>query len=274
MKKARVRFSKYMQYLYLIGVMALGFMTIIATGEGGDGDNNNTNQNNTPLSSLLFPNDNIWNTAVDALPVDVNSSKYITAIGSNEPVHPDFGSGLWEGGPTGIPFTTVSANQERVNVVFDYADESDPGPYPIPPDAPIEGGSNSDGDRHVLVIDRDNCILYELYYAFPQPDNSWTAGSGAIFDLNSNALRPAGWTSADAAGLPILPGLVRYEEVASGAITHALRFTAPQTRKAYIWPARHDASNLTGDHCPPMGQRFRLKLVSISPVSLKMYRLF
>jgi hypothetical protein len=146
-----------------------------------------------------------------------------------------------------------------VNVDFDYAEESDPGPYPIPADAPIEGGDLSSGDRHVLVLDRDACILYELYAAYPQPDGSWEAGSGAVFDFNSNALRPAGWTSADAAGLPILPGLVRYEEVASGEIQHALRFTAPQTRQAYVWPARHFASNLTDAAYPPMGMRFRLK---------------
>jgi len=259
MKKPRNGFIKSLRYVSLIGVIALGFMTIIATGGGGDGDNNNAIQNNKSLPCPLFPHDNIWNTAVDTLPVDVNSSKYITTIGSDEPVHADFGSGLWQGGPIGIPFTTVPADQEKVNVVFDYDDESDPGPYPIPFDALIEGGPDSDGDRHVLVMDRDNCILYELYYAFPQSDGSWTAGSGAIFDLNSNGLRPAGWTSADAAGLPILPGLVRYEEVASCEITHALRFTAPQTRKEYIWPARHYASHLTGIQYPPMGQRFRLK---------------
>ncbi|MCD6291496.1 MAG: cellulase family glycosylhydrolase, partial [Anaerolineae bacterium] len=136
---------------------------------------------------------------------------------------------------------------------------SDPGPYPIPPDAPIEGGRGSDGDRHVLIVDRDHCMLYELYDAWPQPDGSWHAGSGAIFDLNSNALRPAGWTSADAAGLPILPGLVRYDEVAAGEIRHAIRFTAPRTRKAYVWPARHYASDLTAGRYPPMGQRFRLR---------------
>jgi hypothetical protein len=211
------------------------------------------------LDCRLFPANNIWNTPVDTLPVDVNSSKYINTIGADDYVHADFGSGLWEGGPIGIPFTTVPGGQEKVDVTFDYDDESDPGPYPIPADAPIEGGSGSDGDRHVLVVDRDNCILYELYYAFPQPDGSWTAGSGAIFDLKSNDLRPAGWTSADAAGLPILPGLVRYEEVAAGEINHAIRFTAPQTRKKYIWPARHYASHLTGSQYPPMGQRFRLK---------------
>ena len=207
----------------------------------------------------VFPDDNIWNTPVAGLPVDANSQSYITTIGASKGLHPDFGSGLYDGGPIGIPYTTVSGSQPKVSVVFDYADESDPGPYPIPIDAPIEGGSQSTGDRHVLVVDTGNCILYELYSAYPQSDGSWQAGSGAIFDLRSNALRPSTWTSADAAGLPILPGLVRYDEVAAGEIKHAVRFTAPQTRNAFIWPARHRASSLTGQQYPPMGQRFRLK---------------
>jgi hypothetical protein len=208
----------------------------------------------------VFPADNIWNTPVDTLPVDANSAAYVTTIGANAPVHADFGSGLWEGGPIGIPYVDVQGTQPLVPVTFDSDDESDPGPYPIPPDAPIEGGADSDGDRHVLVVDRDHCMLYELYYAFPvDGGNAWTAGSGAIFDLSSHALRPETWTSADAAGLPILPGLVRYEEVAAGEIRHALRFTAPQTRRDYVWPARHYASNHTGTQYPPMGQRFRLK---------------
>lgn len=207
----------------------------------------------------LFPADNIWNTPVDTLPVHPNSDIFIATIGANRNVHPDFGSGLWEGGPIGIPYVDVPGDQARVAVSFTYDDESDPGPYPIPTDAPIEGGPASDGDRHVLVVERENCILYELFYAFPQADGSWQAGSGAIFDLNSHLLRPAGWTSADAAGLPILPGLVRYDEVAGGEINHALRFTAPQTRREYVWPARHFASNLTGEQYPPMGQRFRLR---------------
>jgi len=207
----------------------------------------------------VFPADNIWNAPVDTLPVDPNSDTYIATIGADKPVHPDFGSGLYEGGPIGIPFTTVPGTQPKVPVTFLYDDESDPGPYPIPPDAPIEGGPNSDGDRHMLVLDRDNCILYELFNVFPQADGSWRADSGAIFNLRSHALRPASWTSADAAGLPILPGLVRYDEVASGEIRHALRFTAPQTRRAFVWPARHLASRLTGTQYPPMGQRFRLR---------------
>ncbi|MFQ6101346.1 MAG: hypothetical protein ACE5OS_08950 [Anaerolineae bacterium] len=208
----------------------------------------------------IFPADNIWNTPVDTLPVDDSSAAYVATIGADDYVHADFGSGTWEGGPIGIPYVTVDSSQARVDVTFDYADESDPGPYPIPPDASIEGGSDSDGDRHVLVLERDNCILYELYDAWPQNGgSSWRAGFGAIFDLNSHALRPDGWTSADAAGLPILPGLVRYDEVAAGEIRHAIRFTAPQTRRAYVWPARHYASSLTGAQYPPIGQRFRLK---------------
>jgi hypothetical protein len=211
----------------------------------------------------VFPADNVWNTPVDALPVDANSDAYVAAIGAGSHVHADFGSGEWppgSGAPIGIPYVDVPANQIRVPVTFDYDDESDPGPYPIPPEAPIEGGPDSDGDRHVLVLDRDNCVLYELFYAFPEDGGSrWSAGSGAIFNLGSNALREDGWTSADAAGLPILPGLVRYDEVAAGEIRHALRFTAPRTRRAYVWPARHHASSLTGTQYPPMGQRFRLR---------------
>jgi hypothetical protein len=207
----------------------------------------------------VLPADNIWNTSVENLPVDPNSSAYISTIGATTGLHPDFGSGTWNGGPIGIPYTVVGGSQARVSITFDYADESDPGPYPIPSDAAIEGGSQSTGDRHVLVLDRDNCILYEIFSAYPQPDGSWQAGSGAVFNLRSNALRPRGWTSADAAGLPILPGLARYDEAASGEIRHALRFTAPQTRKEFIWPARHYASSLTAANDPPMGQRFRLK---------------
>jgi len=210
----------------------------------------------------VFPPDNIWNVRVDTLPVHPDSEAFIATIGADEPLHPDFGSGVWPPGsdsPVGIPITVVSGTQPLVPVTFYYAEESDPGPYPIPPDALVEGGPGSSGDRHVLVFDRDNCMLYELFDAWPHTEGSWEAGSGAIFDLTSHALRPEGWTSADAAGLPILPGLVRFEEVASGEIRHALRFTAPETRRAYVWPARHFASSLTGEQYPPMGQRFRLK---------------
>jgi len=211
----------------------------------------------------VFPADNIWNTPIDTLPVDADSATYIATIGATAYVHADFGSGEWppgSGNPIGIPYTDVPGTQPQVPVTFYYDDESDPGPYPIPPDAPIEGGPESDGDRHVLVLDRDNCVLYELFDAWPQSDGSWEAGSGAKFDLHSHALRPDTWTSADAAGLPILPGMVRYDEVAAGEIRHALRFTAPQTRGEHVWPARHDASSLTGTQYPSMGQRFRLRV--------------
>lgn len=211
----------------------------------------------------VFPPDNIWNARIDQLPLHPKSDAYIASIGASQNLHPDFGSGVWPPGsnsPIGIPFVTVPGDQPKVNIHFIwYGDESDPGPYPIPPDAPIEGGPDSNGDRHVLVLDQGSCLLYELYYAWPNPDGSWDAGSGAVFDLTVNGpLRPDGWTSADAAGLPILPGLVRYEEVAAGAIHHAIRFTAPYTQDAHLWPARHDAGSANADY-PPMGARLRLK---------------
>jgi hypothetical protein len=203
----------------------------------------------------MFPPDNVWNTRVDSLPIDAHSSDYINSIGLNTGLHPDFGSALWDYGPIGIPYTTVPGTQSPVPVTFDYDDESDPGPYPIPPDVPIEYGS----DHHVLVVDRDHCKLYEMWDSRLNPDGSWDAGSGAKFDLRSHALRPDTWTSADAAGLPILPGLARCDEVQAGAINHALRFTADDTQRKYIWPARHYASSITDANVPPMGQRFRLK---------------
>jgi hypothetical protein len=177
------------------------------------------------LECALFPADNIWNTPIDTLPVHVRSDEYIDTIGADRVLHANFGSGMWNGAPIGIPFVEVGDAQPMVQVSFGYADENDPGPYPIPPDAPIEGGQDSTGDRHVLVFDDDNCILYELYSAFPNPDGSWEAGSGAIFDLGSHTLRPEGWTSADAAGLPILPGPLRYEEVmAERSPTQSVQF--------------------------------------------------
>jgi hypothetical protein len=208
----------------------------------------------------VFPANNIWNRNIAALPTHALSNNYIASIGASAYLHADFGSGTWNGGPIGIPFVTVPGTQPRVPIYFtDYPDESDPGPYPVPTNAPIEGGPNGTGDRHVLVIDRDNCVLYEMFYSFPQPDGSWRASAGARWPLTSNALRPAGWTSADAAGLPIYAGLVRYDEVAGGAIRHALRFTAPRTQRAYLWPARHYASTSTDPNLPPMGLRVRLK---------------
>ena len=207
----------------------------------------------------VFPATSAWNQRVDRLPVAPNSARVVAAIGKNDTMHADFGSGLWEGGPIGIPITVVSRATPRSRVSFEYADESDPGPYPIPANVAIEGGRASDGDRHALLLDRDACKLYELFALYPQTGGRWKASSGAIFDLRRNSARPAGWTSADAAGLPILPGLARYDEVAKGRIDHALRFTVERTRRAYVWPARHYASDLTGPSLPPMGLRFRLK---------------
>jgi hypothetical protein len=195
---------------------------------------------------------------VDKLPVHTQSAAWINNIGTAKGLHPDFGT-VYNGAPAGIPFVLVGPTQPKVPVTFRYAADSDPGPYPVPANAPIEGGPSSTGDRHVLVLETGNCILYELFSAYPQSNGSWQAGSGAIFDLKSNALRGAGKTSADAAGLPMLPGLVRYDEVQAGVINHALRFTVPKTQRAYIWPARHLASTITDTSYPPMGARFRLK---------------
>ena len=206
----------------------------------------------------VFPADNAWNRRVDSLPLAANSAAIIASIGPEKTMHADFGSGTWDGGPIGIPITTVGAGQTKSRVAFDYADESDRGPYPIPATVKIEGGPKADGDRHALIVDRDSCRLYELF-ALRRVGTRWTAGSGAIWNLRSNRLRPAGWTSADAAGLPILPGLARYDEVARGRIDHALRFTVSRTRRAYVWPARHVASSETDPSLPPMGLRLRLK---------------
>jgi len=207
----------------------------------------------------LLPRDFPTNQRVDRLPVAGDSDAIVRSIGLDDGVHADFGSGLWDGGPIGIPVTVVGKAQAKSRVSFEYADESDKGPYPIPPNVAIEGGRASDGDRHALIIDRDSCKLYELFALYPTVGGGWKAGSGAIFDLRSNKLRPAGWTSADAAGLAILPGLARYEDVARGRIEHALRFTVQDTRRAYVWPARHVASDKTDPDLPPMGMRFRLK---------------
>ena len=215
--------------------------------------------NDSLPSRTIFPADNAWNRDISTEPVDPNSANLIASCGATRSLHPDFGT-EYDGVPWGIPYVTVRGDQPRVPVSFYYADESDPGPYPVPPNAPIEGGVGSSGDRHVIVLDVDNWKLYELFDARPVNGGaSWSAGSGAIFDLSSNALRPAGWTSADAAGLPIFAGLARYDEVASGALRYALRFTCPTTRRAYVPPARHYASSQTSPNLPPMGMRVRLK---------------
>ena len=205
----------------------------------------------------IFPPDSPWNQDVSKLPVHRDSARFVAAIGAGGHLHPDFGSGRY--GDYGIPYTVVPAGQRPVPIRFTaYGDQSDPGPYPIPPDARIEGGAASTGDRHVLVLRQGECRLYELFAARPAGDG-WEAASGAVWDLRSNALRPEGWTSADAAGLPILPGLARADEASADRITHALRFTVSQTQRGYIRPATHFASGSTDPTLPPMGLRLRLR---------------
>jgi hypothetical protein len=213
----------------------------------------------------VFPAQSPWNQDVSSEPVDPNSAAIVAAINAagGSKLHPDFSSPQGWNPPygAGIPFVVVGASQAKACVKFQYASESDPGPYPIPQNAPIEGGPSSTGDRHILVIDKDACKLYETYDSHWNAGQScWTCGSGAIFDLKSNALRPDCWTSADAAGLAIFPGLVRYEEaVTAGEIRHAIRVTFAKTRQAFIHPATHYASSSTASNLPPMGMRFRLK---------------
>jgi hypothetical protein len=219
--------------------------------------------------AIPFPADNAWNTDISSAPVDPNSSAIIESIGASTMLNPNFGADP----AIGIPYVVVPGSQSLVPIQFvAYPDESDPGPYPVPPNAPIEGNpvdNNAEvGDRHVLVIDRDANRLYELYYAYPQTSGSWKADCGALFHLDSNNVRPGGgpgWTSADAAGMPIFPGLVRYEEASGGVILHALRFTVQQSRKAYVPPAVHWASNSTNINLPPMGMRVRLKASYVIP---------
>ena len=208
----------------------------------------------------IFPADNLWNTPIDTAPVHPLSDTYLQSIGAGAQLHPDFGT-VWEGYDLGIPYTTVPEDQAMVAVSFDYADESDPGPYPIPPGAPIEGGADADGDRHVLVVRQGVCILYEMFDSWPQQDGSWQAGSGAIWHLDRNEVRPQGYTSADAAGLAILPGLLRWEDVYEiGEVRHALRVTLSRIQRAYLLPATHSDGQCGYDpDCPPMGLRLRMK---------------
>ena len=215
-----------------------------------------------PLPCAILPANNVWNRDISGLPVHARSDDYVDSIGRDAPFHPDFGGALYRGAPIGIPYTVVPSIQPLVPISFRYADESEPGPYPIPPFAPVEGGARpgaGKGDAHILVVEESTCRLYEVFASKRLKQGAaWSAGSGAIFDLGSNQLRPDGWTSADAAGLPILPGLVRFDEVEAGAINHAIRFTAPLTQRAYLWPARHYASSSTDPALPPMGLRLRL----------------
>ena len=233
----------------------------------------------------MFPANNILNVRVDTLPVHPSSAAFVNSIGSSTALHPDFGT-TYLGAPIGIPYITVPDTQAPVNITFHYDTESDPGPYPIPADAPIEGGSQNNGDRHILMVQTPSCKLWEVFSSYA-PNTSgedwcvggaWCAGSGAVWNLHSNALRPNTWTSADAAGLPILPLLVRYDEATAGEIRHAIRFTADVTRNAYVWPARHQASDTTSLNVPPLGMRFRLKAsvnvetMNISPEAKVIFR--
>ncbi len=245
-----------------LALVALGFATGLGSGA--------TRAAISPSVPILagcrvLPADNAFNQRVDRLAVASDSSAILARIGLSTPLHPDFGTVL-AGAPNGIPFTVVSGAVRRVPVRFTFASESDRSRYPLPRGVAIEGGPHASGDRHVLVLDRTTCTDYELFAARPHK-HLWTAGSGAIFHLNSDHLRPAGWTSADAAGLPILPGLARYSDVAAGAIDHALRFTASCTGPRYVYPARHVAPGCSGPDAPPMGLRVRLK-ASVNIASL------
>jgi len=237
------------------------------TGPAGGGSNSSAcNQmslgQGASLNGFLpFPAGNAWNQDISTSAVDPNSATIITFIGPSIGLHPDFGSGLYNGSDIGIPYIVVGSSQAPVNIDFTaYGDESDPGPMPVPANAPIEGDPNpGSGDRHVLVLDNANCWLYELYSSYPNADGSWNAGSAAVWDLLADEQRPWTWTSADAAGLPIFAGLARYDEVASGQIRHALRFTLAQSRAAFVPPASHWAANTSNASAAPMGMRLRLK---------------
>jgi hypothetical protein len=224
--------------------------------KGSDNSVTRPTESLTPGNLQVFPSDNPWNTDISNEETDSNSDNIIAEIGNDIDLHPDFGT-VWDNEPIGIPYNLVGKNQQMVAISFQYKSESDPGPYPIPPDALIESWS----DRHVIVVDTVNLKLYELFSATRNKDNSWNAGSGAVYDLTSNALRPDFWTSADAAGLPIFPGLVRYDEVVlKGVINHALRFTVQNTRNAFIHPATHATSISSDANYPPMGMHVRLKI--------------
>ena len=240
-------------FLYSIILLSLALLPVSSVARGAG-----LSPQTTPTIGAcpVFPADNVWNTAVDKLPVAPHSAETISAIGASTHLHPDFGSAYWDGGPIGIPFNVVDSNTPKYNIDFWWPDESDAGPYPIPANPLVEYGS----DHHLLLVDQSACKLYELYaVTAPAAGHGWQAGSGAIYDLNSNALRTSTWTSADAAGLAMVPGLARYAEVAAGHIDHALRFTVSRTKAGFIWPARHDAATGSGTYTPVNGMRFRLK---------------
>lgn len=243
----------------ILSAVAVPILAVLLGGRSGAAAGQQAKAHRAMIENCpVFPADNPWNTDISKYPVHPNSKAFINSIGPDKPVHEDFGT-AYQGAPSGIPYVIIHKNQRKVPVTFEYADESDAGPYPIPDNAPIEGGPKSDGDRHVLAVDVDNEKLYEIYRAF-KAETGWRGGSGAIFDLRSNKLRPLGWTSCDAAGLPVFPGLVRYDEVIEkGEIAHAIRFTVRRSQRGYILPATHFASRSSDPNLPPMGLRFRLK---------------
>jgi len=245
-------------YLFLVASL---FVTSLASAQINRCNGFTVGQEGSLNGFIPFPANSLWNTNIANAQVDPNSAAIINFIGTGQPLHPDFGSGLYDGQTIGIPYVVVPSTQPLVNINFTaYGDESDPGPMPIPFNAPIEGYPNpGDGDRHVLVIDKGNCWLYELYGAYEQNPGLWNAASGAVWDLTANEQRPYTWTSADAAGLPIFPGLVRYDEVAAGVIKHAIRFTLQYSQEAFTPPASHWAANSDAPLAAPMGMRLRLK---------------
>ena len=238
-------------------------------GGGGGGGNGGGNSSCSQIAAgqgaslngfLPFDASSAWNQDISSAPVDPNSAALVNFIGTSTPVHPDFGSGLYDGSYMGIPYVVVDSTQAPVTINFTaYGDESDPGPMPIPANAPIEGYPNPSGDQHVLVLDNNQCWLYELYQGSPAGGGAWNAGSAAVWDLLADEQRPYTWTSADAAGLPIFPGLLRYDEVAAGSIKHAIRFTLQHSRAAFTPPASHWAANSSDPNAAPMGMRMRLK---------------
>ncbi len=254
----------------LLACLGCGNLSTISTkGGGGTGGGGNGNAACSQIATgqgaslngfVPFPSSSLWNQDISSAPVDPNSAALVNFIGTGTHVHPDFGSGLYDGSYMGIPYIVVDSSQAPVTVNFTaYGDESDPGPMPIPANAPIEGDPNPSGDQHVLVLDNNQCWLYELYQGAPGGGGAWNAGSAAVWDLLANEQRPYTWTSADAAGLPIFPGLLRYDEVAAGSINHAIRFTLQNSRAAFTPPASHWAANSTDPNAAPMGMRMRLK---------------
>lgn len=252
--------------LPLLGVLALSLaLTTVSASTASAGSSR-------PLPGTVcraFPADNYWHASVAALPVNVRSKAWLSHMSPTRKLHPDFGPSYGaQPVPYGIPITYVTSSHARVPVTFDYASESDRVGYPLGSDTKVEGGQWTSGDRHTVIVDTTRCRLYETW-ATRKSGTRWLAGSGATWDLTSNALRPAGWTSADAAGLPILPGLLRYDEVAAGAVDHAIRFTTNITDRRYIWPARHQAGSVSDPTYPPMGARFRLKASYVISSSLR-----